>query len=260
MDFSLYTFSDALEITFFILGFYIINSWLFNQEKKKLLIYWYSYHALVIGSYVCELSTVLTVLGGCFPVVLILCIVLQEQRLQKMFVVAQRMDPLLTTTTKSYWTDELIKFALIRLNEQKDVRVIIERNDSIGSLLNAGELINADLKKNTLELLYTSLSLPKESFLWVTVHGNIVSLAAVWKDFSFADTLQITAATDCLALHACAATRKFTIMQRAQILENLSAQHALALMQELSPLSLKKQEGNHVTKTDFTHYNNTTLS
>ena len=260
MDFSLYTLSDTAEIILCIIGYLLINAYFFNQENKKLLLYWYSYHTLIIGAYILELPTIFFLSSCCFPVVLMLLMVLHEQRLQKMFVVAQRIDPLTTTTAQSRWPDELIKFALTRLNAQKDLHVVIEHADNLSTLVSAAELINADLKKNTLELLYDSLDIPKKSFLWITSSGKITSLTTFWKNSSDNDLIQITSTLDCIALHACAATRKFTIVRGAKILENLSAHHALALLSELHSTFYKKQENGHVTTTHFTSYNDKTVS
>ncbi len=183
---------------------------------------------------------------------------MHEQRLQKMFVVAKRIDPLTVTSSYSSWQDELIKFALIRLNEQKDLRVVIECKDTLSTLVNASERIDAQLKKNTLELLYHSFNLPKDAFLWITSMGNIVSLSAYWKNLSTIETAHITASIDCIVLHACAATRRFTLIYDAKIVENLSAHHALSLLYELS--HLKTKENNHVTTPHVRSYNDATLS
>jgi hypothetical protein len=238
----------------------MINSWLYKQDNKQLLKIWYAYHALVMGAYIADLQTVFFLSACCFPVVLMLALIFNEQKLQKMFVVAQRLDPLTTTTMASHWADELIKFALMRLNEQKDLYVVIELQDNLAPLVNAHEVIHADLKKNTLELLYDSFIMPKESFLWVTSGGKIMSLAARWKNNALDDTVNITSATDCVAIKSCAATRKFTIVTGAKIVENLSAHHALNILYELQTTAYKKEESSHVTQDNFRGYNDSHFS
>ncbi len=256
---GLYTVHDAVEITLCIIAYYMINNYLYKQDNKQLLKIWYGYHAVVMAAYFADLQTIFFLSACCFPIVLMLAFMFNQEKLQKMFVVAQRLDPLTTTTTASHWADELMKFALTRLNEQKDLYVIIEHQNSLAPLVTAHEMVHADLKKNTLELLYDSFVMPKESFLWVTSTGKILSLAAQWKHIKLDDTLQITNATDCVALKSCAATRKFTITTGAKTVENLSAHHALNVLYELQTIAYKK-ENSHVTQDSFQSYNDTHFS
>lgn len=255
--------TEFIEIAACIASYYFINSLLFNQQDKKLLFYWYGYHALVVSAYILELQTLFFIASCCFPIVLMLAIMLHEQRIQKMFVVAQRLDALTNTSIKSHWVDELIKFALTRLNEQKDLQVLIENRDTLNSLITAQELINADLKKNTLDLLYDSFIMPPGAFLWVTNSGKIVALAARCKHQDLHDAL--TKSTDCIIFKAETVTRRFTIQYGSKILENLSAHHALNLLHELALNSTKKEAHTHAQKTysaaDMSqNYNDTTFS
>ncbi len=258
IDYTLYSYSDPLELLFCITGYSIITRWFFKQEDKRLLFAWYGYHALLMSAHIFALTSIFFLLGCLFPVVLMLLVIFHEQRLQKMFVVAQRIEPLMTTTGQSPWVDELIKFMLVRLNEQKELRVIIEHQDSIASLVHAQELINADLKKGTLELLYDSLETPKESFLWITDAGKIVALAALWSERTFNQTSEITQALDCIALHSCLATRTFTLAVGTKVVEKMTAHHTLMLLRELT--SFKKKEQSHVTPLYQTPYNDKTFS
>ncbi len=257
---ALYTIQDAVEIAICVIAYYMINSWLYNQENKELLMLWYGYHAVAMGAYIADLQTIFFLAACCFPIVIMLGLIFNEQKLQKMFVVAQRLDPLTTTTAASHWADELIKFALMRLNEQKDLYVVIEYQDSLAPLVHAHELVNATLKKNTLELLYDSFVMPKESFLWISSSGKIISLAAQWKKCALNDTVHVTSATDCIAIKSCAATRKFSIITGAKIVENLSAHHALNLLYELQTSTYKKEESSHVTSDTFQSYNDSHFS
>jgi hypothetical protein len=153
-----------------------------------------------------------------------------------------------------------MKFALIQLNEQKSFYCVIEYQDSLESLITAHELIHAQIRKTTLELLYDSFTLPKDSFLWVTASGKIISLAAHWKHVKLDDTIHITNSTDCVALISCAATRKFTLVAGAKIVENLSAHHALHLLYELQKTPYNKEKSNHVTQNSLPTYNDTHFS
>jgi hypothetical protein len=119
--------------------------------------------------------------------------------------------------------------------------------------------MHADVKKNTLELLYDSFIMPKESFLWITSSGKIISLAAQWKSIKLDDTMHITTNTDCLALKSCAASRKFTLIMGQKIVENLSAHHALNILLELHTNVFKK-ESSHVSQNNFQSYNDTHFS
>ncbi len=255
-----YPISSLFEIIACIAGYYYINSWLFHRDNKILLFYWYGYHTLGIGAYLTDLPVISFLTIYCFPLILVMVIIFHEQRLQKMYVVAQHLNSLSSTTIKSHWIEELMKFALIRLNEQKEFAVIIEQDHALASIITAQELIHADLKKNTLELLYDSFTLPKEHFLWISHSGKIISLSARWKNISFLESIHVTTATDCLLLRACPTTRRFTVMHGNKILEDLSAHHALNILNELHFSTVKKREDNNVTQTHLTSYNNPTLS
>lgn len=250
---------DALEIGICIIIYYLINTWLYKQDNKQLLKMWYAYHALMMGAYLAQLQTIFFLSACCFPLVLMLALIFNQEQLQKMFVVAQRLDPLTTTTLASPWQDELIKFILMSLNEQKELYVVIERHDSLAPLINAHETIHADLKKNTLELLYDSFITPKGSFLWITWSGKIISLAAQWKHIPQDDIVGITHATDCIVLKSCLATRKLTLVMDAKVIENLSAHHALNILHELQTTAYRK-EGSHAIQDSFTTYNDTHFS
>ena len=250
---------DVIEITLFMLAYYTINSWLYNQEHKQLLMSWYAYHLLLMTAYVAQLQALFFVAACCFPLVLALMIIFHERRLQTMFVVAQRLHPLTTTTAASCWQDELIKFALMRLNEHKELWVVIEQHDSLAPLICARQLVQADIRKHTLELLYDSFSTPKESFLWITNAGKIISLAATWAQWSCDEAIQVTHATDCIMLKSCVVTRSFTLVINTQSIEQLSAHHALNMLHELTSPSYQK--GNtYGTQRTFEPYQDTHFS
>lgn len=248
-----------IEIALCIAGYYAINRFLLHQENKTIALGWYAYHALMMFSYVAPLETIFFLSATLFPVILTLCVVLHEQRIQKMFVVAQRLDPLTTLPNTSLWIDELIKFALVRLNANKDLRIVIEKNDHLDALISAPELLSATVSKNTLELLYDAFETPKNSFLLTESNGTIRALAAHWRTISFENSTEITAATDCIVVKAEAITRRFTIYHGSRILENLSAHHALNLLHELSH-SPSAAKGAHVQKNHTQSYHHTTLS
>ncbi len=250
---------DLFEITLLCAGYFFVTTALCNQHDKKLLYYWYGYHAALMISYGASLYAIFFLLGSLFPVVGMLFIILYEPRLQKMFVVPRTVDPLMLTNASSHWIDELIKFSLIRLHEQKDLSVIIEYGDKLHTLITTDTYVQADLKKNTLALLYDSFVLPQDHFLWITHRGTIVSLAARWKNHSWQDTMRLTAACDCIALHLCPVTRSFTIIHGSKIIERVTAHHALNMLHELHLITLKNLKDPHVSTTHDTTYNDTTF-
>lgn len=251
----LYTWRDGLELGVCILAYLYINRWLYYQEDKKPLCVWYSYHACVVAAYVLDLSTLFFLLGSCFPLVIMLLILSNETRLSKMFVVAQRIDPLLVTTHESPWVDELFKFMLLYMNQQKDFTVVIERNDQLSTLIRAQELIHTDIRASTLELLYDSFTLSADMFAWVNSAGKLVCLAAQWKHLTPENSAQVTEHTDACMVISSAVTRRFTVITHAKIITNISAHHALNLVKELV-----EGKQTYVQKAHVSSYNDTLFS
>lgn len=235
---------DLIEIILISSAVYYFSLWLKQDNKKNLLIYFYSFCVLGILSYSLELATITFLLYYSAPIILLMFIILHQSILQKNFVTLKKVN---LEREPNNWFDELIRACLSALNNNKDILCVIERSDSICDFVQSSCLFYADLKKEIFETLINSQAnfSKEDNFIWLNNIGKIVAVKANW-NFSIdtewfnkevstlpkwkQDCIIATNHTDAIAFKITPLSRTIDIFIQGKIIESVSPQQAFAII------------------------------
>lgn len=228
---------DILEILFFASAIYYIQLWLKRDTQRNLILGFYTYCALFFASYYADLPVLRFVLFVFAPAIAMLFIILHQETLQKNFISLTKPVRIDLETTN--WIDELVMCCLTALNKHKDAILVLERNDSLKSLIQAPYFIYAELKKDVFDILLEKQLPGNRNMIWINQQGKIVSINSAWKtqideEWVAQDAehlhvwkqqaLYITGKTDALVLKINPLSRSFDVIINGDIIENMKAE------------------------------------
>ena len=175
------------------------------------------------------------------PAALMLFIMMHQEALQRNLVALKNITPAYAQTDD--WLETLLQSCLVIINKNKSVTCVIENHDRLDEFIDFPLLINADMRKGILELLLETPSYDHHKMIWADTHGRLRAINATWKVL---DTQQTThqqgtwhehamlysTQTDALVFHVNPITRNFTIIVHNKQFDNVTAHHALKLIQK----------------------------
>ena len=233
---------DILEIFFFSSIFYYFSRWLNRDKQKNLIFYFYGYCLLSLGSYYAQLATMSTFLFICAPIVALFFIIVHQETLQKNFIALRTIRP--AQQDPSDWLETLIRTCLITINNNKEIRCVIEHNDSLAQFITTPLALHAKLQKNLLTMILASDSFEQSKMIWITSTGIVQGINAAWNTELEEqwlseeakklhkwkqDALFFTSKTDALVFKISPETRTFNFVAQGKLFEHVSA-HQLVIM------------------------------
>lgn len=253
--FVMFTWRDALELCCFSTGIYYCSLWLKQDRQKNLLGYLYSYFLIMFLAYNLNLETLYYVLILFSPMLGMAFILIHQKTLQKNFVGLRNVMP--TNSTNQEWLELMMQTALININHNKELLLVIEHTDSLQDLLVTPLPLHAQIKKGFLDLLTESHYFNPATMLWLNSRGSVLGINAEWKiakEFYLTETqstwkeeaIFFTAKTDAIIIKTNPAQRSFDLSISGKLIENMSADKTL--------FYIKKSLGyNHVLSQGVPH-------
>ncbi len=241
---SLVPWRDYGEIFIFTTLIYSFLSWLKRDTQTNLTYSFYVYCILLCGSYYAQLSTVHATLLTGAPLALMLFIVLHQETLQRNFVMFKKAQK--PQEFSSHWIDELMRGSLTALNNNKELVIVVERNDSLKNILYAPCLFYADLKKDIFDILIEKHLCTNDYLVWVTQEGKLVAINAAWRinlDEEWItqeaqalhkwkqDAIFVSSKTDAIIFKVNILSRTFNLAMQGKIAEEISSEQLLAILQ-----------------------------
>ncbi len=263
--FHIYGWRDILEIVFFSGVLYGFSLWLKADQQKSLLLYFYSYCTLLTGCYVLSLNTAGTALLAFSPVVLVTFIVLHQETLQKNFISFLSLTP--QKSSPQEWIELLVRGCLVSAGNHKAVLCVIEKKDSLATILSSSYPFDTFLTEGLLQLISSSTIFHQEELLWLNDNGKLLGINARWKKTSIEswlteevkeqpmwlqDALFFTTKTDALFFRVEPTNRTFTLIAQGKIVEQASAHNALKTIKKYLDSSNPLKKGDvyaHPTQT-----------
>lgn len=242
--FSVIPWQDYGEVLIFSSLIYSFLSWLKKDIQKNLTYPFYVYCILFCGSYYVQLSTVHAILLSGAPLALMLFIVLHQETLQRNFVMFKRAQK--PQEFSSHWIDELMRGSLTALNNNKELVIVVERNDNLKNILYAPCLFYADLKKDIFDILIEKHICTNDYLVWVTQEGKLVAINAAWRinlDEEWItqeaqalhkwkqDAIFVSSKTDAIIFKVNVLSRTFNLVMQGKIAEEISSEQLLAILQ-----------------------------
>jgi hypothetical protein len=240
---SLFHWKDLVEIFFFSSIFYYSSLWLRRDRTKNLLFYFYAYGLVGIASYAFALETITLCLFLYAPVAAMIFLMLHQTQLQKNFITAQSITP---PQQRRDWLSTLFQSLLGAVNSNKQIICVIEKFDSLKTVLDSNLSFNAEVDKGLLDILFTSDFFDHNKMILVNHHGSLLAINATWHsmvDEEWTTDIQnletwkqdaflLTNKTDALVLSIDPQTRTATLIAQKKFLENISLNEALLTIKQ----------------------------
>lgn len=245
---QIYSIVDIVEIAFLIIATFKISSWLNKDYTKPLLLYFYSYFAILFCSFFFQLTTVYHLMLVTAPIYFVLLVVHHQKNLQKNFIVSKNKPLTPAKVIHKEWLETLIRSCLIASHHKKNVTCVIEQSDSLESLINKPFTIDIPIQKHIIDMLLESISYNDTKLILVDRHGTIMSINASWSDLVINECIFnqvseqqlpkeyakiITAKTDAILIHINSEIQHNFIGHQGRIVENMTVDQALKLMKNL---------------------------
>lgn len=241
---SFFFWRNIIEIIFFSSLFYYLALWLRKDKQKSLTLYFYVYCLLIIASYNLQLTTIYSFLLFFAPVIIMAFILIHQKILQRNFITLKNIKP--SDKRHAEWLNDLMSTCLVAINNNKEIRCIIECNDNLQDLVVTPFFLQAHINKELLSMLIESQSYDETKMLWITQQGILIGINATWKleaDFEtwpdienkrispwHQDTLLCTSRTDALIFIITPQTRTFDIMISGKIIDRISVNNAISII------------------------------
>lgn len=237
--FNIYGWQDCIEILLFSAGIYYLSYWLYQDKHKPLLLHFYGYCGLLIATHYLHLTTVNSLLLLFLPITIILFIVIHQNTLQKNCIPLYRT--VRAASLPSEWIDDLVRSALTALSNNQPFTCIIEKNDSLASLLIAKNNLQASCNPDLLRLITSSSLYKNDLMIWIDAQANIQAFNTQWQKNSLdawftddaqkqeqwlKDALFFTTKTDALFITVHPKTRYFILIAQGKIIEKTEATKA----------------------------------
>jgi len=251
-----YTFEwrDVVEILFFSSLFYYFGRWLSKDKQKNLCGYFIGYCAAAIAAYFMQLSTVSTFMIMYSPVFIMLFIIIHQETLQKNFITSKNKVPV--KTYKPDWLHLVLSSCLQAAHNNQPITIALEHTDNIIGYVDIPFLINGNIRKELLNLFFTSGTYKENSMIWITSTGIFRGVNVTWKRKLYDEPLviddtypqRISTKLDCLILHIDPATRLFTITADGKVHQNISPEHAARIINKHIAPPFKRKKGVYYEK------------
>lgn len=244
----IYSVVDMLEIAFLVIAIFKISSWLNKDYTKPLLLYFYSYFAMLFCSFFFQFATIYHLLLVTAPIYFVLVVIHHQKNLQKNFILSQNKPLTPAKVIHKEWLETLIRSCLIASHHKKNVTCVIEQSDSLETLIDKPFSIDIPIQKHIIDMLLESISYNDTKLILVDKHGTIMSINASWSDLVINDCIFnqiseqqlpkeyakiITAKTDAILIHINSEIQHNFIGHQGRIVENISIDQALKLIKKL---------------------------
>lgn len=212
---ALYSWQDCTEIIIIAFLLYTFMRWLSASHKPFLLKSFLAYFSFVFFAFFAQLPVLLLVLIYCSPVIIVLYIIFHQNSLQKNFITA--LNSTKSLSLNNSWHNELLKVILHSLNKNKAYTCIIERNDSLETIIKATHIVQSGLTYELATLFIDSSLNTLDNIQWLNQWGRLIALKSrldlLYEDPWFAqetshtskwhqDALFLTSKTDCIIIRA----------------------------------------------------------
>ena len=218
---------------------------LLAQDRQKPLVLWFvSYLAFACFIFHIHLPVMSHVILYTAPAVLLFFILIHQETLQKNLIRLCNITSPEPTTHD--WLSDIVRLCMISIADKKNMYLIIEKTDSVATLLNCPLTLHAPINRSLITLLYSSSQISSNSIWWANRHGKLLGINIQVKDSQqdwLADVLLLSSKTDALFISVDAATRMFTLIAHAKMMETDQATHILtATRQYLALTAPEKKE------------------
>jgi len=239
---------DCIEIYFFIFFIFKVSSWLNKDHTKPLLLYFYTYFAILFSSYFFQLSTVYQLMLVTAPIYFVLLVVHHQKSFQKNFIVSKEKPLTPTSSINKEWLETLLRSCLVASHHKKNITCVIEQFDSLDTLIDKPFILDIPIQKYIIDMLLETESYDKSKLLMINNHGKVMSINASWSDLVINELIfnqineqqlskeyakVVTSKTDAILIHINNEHQHNFVSHQGKIIENMTIDQTLKLIKIL---------------------------
>lgn len=254
---AIFNLKDLIEILSITGGLYFFSIWLKQDHQKPLVLYFYSICSLVIMANLIYLPTLSNLLTTIFPVIIMLFILIHQRSLQQNFVALRNIQP--AQIINANWLETLLRTCIIAANNKQPIHCLIEGQNSLANLVSCDLIVKAKLESELLDALITSDSYDASQMIWLSNTGVLIGLNTKlvintkelnnnkidhWQE----QAIWFSKQTDCLIFRMHQINKSFDIITSGKLLEKISMDHAIKLLQKHLIQNLAKTNSNQDRK------------
>ncbi len=235
---AIFGIKDVIEILCITNAIYFFSVWLKQDLQKPLVLYFYSMCSLVVFAHLANLTTITSTLSMLYPAIIMLFILIHQKSLQHNFVTLKNIQP--AHIANHNWLETLLRSCIIAANNKQQIICLIENQDVLSDLVTSTLIIKAKLQPELLDALLTSTNYNPAKMIWLSNTGTLIGLNTDWMSIHTTQKLDddwqtasllITKQTDALTFRLNPHNKSFDIICDGQLLEKISMDHAIKLMQ-----------------------------
>lgn len=236
---------DLFEILFFSVAIYYFSLWLAKDKQKNLLLTFYLMSTIFITAHIANMTTVTNFFLAFWPVLMMLFILVHQNSLQKNFIALKNL-----TLTKLYnadWLDSFMRSCINAMNNNKQITVVVEGNDSLIGFVKAPFLIHAPINMELIDTLIASSNYDPNKLIWITQNGMLQAINTSWDiknnnliksnevqnlDEWKQDAILFSSKTDILVFRVSPQKHTFDIIIQGKLIENAHPNNAINIIQK----------------------------
>jgi hypothetical protein len=237
-----------MEILLISTAIYYFARWLqYDRQKNLAPVFFATCMAITSADYL-GLTNLTNLVLSCWPLTLMLFVLVHQQTLQKNFVALKKIIPAKILIPNN-WVENLIAACMTSPQKTQKLICIIEGSDNLNSFLNSEFIFNSIINKPLLETVLSSQNFDSQKILWLTQDGNIIAINATWNlDFThanltnstFDNCLLLSQQTDLIYLEVDQKLHQFSLIAQGQVIKNLHTNDIIKVLQQY----LRKNQAN----------------
>lgn len=227
--------TDLIEISLIASAIYYFCTWLRRDAQHNLAPQFLALCGLLVGADYLGLQNLSTLLLSCWPLLLLLFIIVHSDTLQKNFVAYKKIVPAKIAPTGS-WVESLVAACLLSPQKNHSIMCVLEGQDRLEDFLTPGLMIKATATKPLLEALLSSPAFNAQQLVWLTQTGQLYALNASWQAHLSSDTaancLRLSQKTDLIFFTIDQKQHQFNLIAAGKISQNLHTNDIIKVIQQ----------------------------
>lgn len=239
-DLLIFNYTDLMEILLISMAIYYFARWLqYDRQKNLAPVFFATCMAITTVNYL-NLTNLSNLVLNCWPLILMLFVLVHQQTLQKNFVALKKIIPAKILIPNN-WVENLIAVCMTSPQKNQKLICIIEGVDSLSSFLSSECTINCAISKPLLETILNSPLYDNHKILWLAQDGTLIAINTSWNlnfthanltNSTFDNCLLLSQQTDLILLEVDQKLHQFSLIAQGQLTKNLHTNDIIKVLQQ----------------------------
>lgn len=239
-DLLIFSYTDLIEILLISLAVYYFARWLQYDRQKNLAPMFFATCMAITSANYWGLTNLSNLVLSCWPLILMLFILVHQQTLQKNFIAFKKIIPAKILIPNN-WVESLIAACMTSPQKNQKLICILEGIDNLSDFLTSEFMINSVVSKPLLETVLNSQSCDNQKIIWLTQDGNLTAINASWNlnfthanltNSTFDNCLLLSQQIDLIYLEVDQKLHQFSLIAQGQLIKNLHTNDIIKVLQQ----------------------------